>query len=173
MMFHKIKYIWFVIAMKFTSFLPDFQPIMRFRGVLVRPSLKKCGVNFQICSQVVIIGGHNLSIGKDVFIAHGCWLSAYGGVTLDDEVMLAPYTVIVTGNHIKEDGSYRFGKPDKRNPVYIGRGSWVGAGVKIMPGVTIGEGSVCAAGSVITKDVASNTIVVGVPAKKLRRSGDE
>ena len=53
-------------------------------------------------------------------------------------------------------------------PVRIGRNVWIGANVTILPGVTIGNGAIVSAGAVVTKDVAENTIVAGVPAKKVR-----
>ena len=161
-----IKYLWFVLAMKITWIFPDWWPVMWLRGFLVKPCFKKCGRNFQICSDVKINFTNQMSIGNDVYIAHGCWLNAQGEIELEDEVMLGPYTVIASGNHTIEKGSYRYGKSQKA-PVKIRFGSWTGAGVKIMPGVTIGKSSCCAAGSVVLENVPDESTVGGVPAKIL------
>ena len=152
--------------MKITWILPDWRPVMWLRGFLVKPCFKKCGQNFQICSDVKINFTNLMTIGDNVYIAHGCWLNAQGGIELEDEVMLGPYTVIASGNHTINNGSYRYGKP-QRALVKVGYGSWTGAGTKLMPGVTIGKSSCCAAGSVVIADVPDESIVGGVPAKLL------
>lgn len=167
MMKKHLLYLWFVIVMGVTSFFPDWRPVMWFRGLLIRPCFKKCGRNFQICSGVTINSINNMVVGNNVYIAYGCWLHAIGGISLDDEVMLGPYTVVTSGNHTLENGSYRFGKPS-REIVSIGFGSWTGAGTKVMPGIRIGKSSCCAAGCVVTKDVPDNSIVGGIPARLLQ-----
>lgn len=161
------RYLWFVIVMKITWVLPDSRPVMWFRGLLVKLCFKKCGHNFQISSDVKINFPNKMTLGNNVYIAHGSWLNAQGEIELEDEVMLGPYTVISSGNHTLENGSYRYGKPH-RAPVKIGYGSWTGAGVTLLPGVVVGKSCCCAAGSVVTKDVPDMSVVGGVPAKILQ-----
>lgn len=167
-----LKYMWFVLLMKLTSIWPDFKVLMRLRGVLLRPCFKRCGRDFQICSHAMIVYPSKVSIGENVFIAYGSWIQGIGGVTLEDEVMLGPYTVLASANHLKKDGSYRFGK-SSHAPIVLKRGSWTGAHVVVTSGVVVGEGAACAAGAVVTEDVPPGSIVGGVPARIIARAEDK
>lgn len=169
-MMRVLKYCWFVFIMNGTGFLPDFQFVMRIRGWLLRPCFQACGRNFQIGSGAMIVYTSRVSIGRDVYIARGCWIQGLGGVTLEDEVMLGPYSVLASNDHQKKDGSYRFG-PGRPVPVRMKRGSWTGAHVVVTAGVTVGEGAACAAGAVVTRDVEDQAVVGGVPARVIRASG--
>lgn len=109
----------------------------------------------------------HLALGDRVFVNYGCVLDARAGLTIEDDVSLAfGVTVLTTGHEI--------GRPARRaghlteNRVKIGRGTWVGAGAILMPGVTVGTGCVIAAGSLITKDCEPHGLYVGHPAKRLR-----
>lgn len=109
--------------------------------------------------------GKNLTLGKNVFINACCQFQDQGGVTIGDGTLVGPKTVIATLNHHQD--------PCKRanlipKPVTIGRNVWIGANVTILPGVTIGDGAIIAAGAVVSKDVESNTVVGGVPAKLIK-----
>lgn len=104
-------------------------------------------------------------VGEEVFINFGCTFLDLGGITLEDGVFIGPGVKIVTENHPDE--------PALRHcllvkPVVIRRNAWIGAGTIILPGVTVGENAVVAAGAIVTKDVADNVIVAGVPAKVIR-----
>ena len=104
-----------------------------------------------------------MTIGKHVFANHSLTCMAAGGITIDDGVMIGPNVRIVTDNH---DFSNRMVLRCK--PVHICKNVWIGVGAIILPGVTIGENAVIAAGAVVTKDVAPNTIVGGNPAKFIK-----
>ncbi len=159
-----LKYCWFIFVMKITGLLPDFKFVMCMRGLLVKPCFAACGRNFQICSNAMIVYTSNVSIGNDVYIAYGCWIQGVGGVTLGDEVMLGPYTILASSNHLKKDGSYRFGI-GSHAPIVMERGAWTGAHVVIVAGTTVAAGAACAAGAVVTKDVWADAVVAGVPAR--------
>ena len=104
-------------------------------------------------------------MGKNVFINSGCRFQDQGGITIGDGALIGHNAVLATLNH---DFS-----PERRTsmhpaPVVIGKNVWLGASVTVVPGVTIGDNAVIAAGAVVTKDVPAGTIAAGVPAKVLR-----
>ena len=109
--------------------------------------------------------GRFITIGKNVFINHACSFLDIGGITIEDHVLIGPRVNIVTENHPLDP-------TDRRalitQPVVIKRNAWIGAGATILPGVTIGENAVVAAGAVVSKDVPANSVVGGVPAKFIR-----
>lgn len=159
-----LKYLWLHFVMSATAWLPDVRPVLRLRGFLLRPSFKTCGQNLQVARRVTINFSSRLEIGRDVYIAAGCWLHAWGGIILEDEVQLGPYAVLVTGDHTRTRGSYRYG-PTKLAPIRLSRGSWVAAHATVTKGVTIGRGAVVAANSVATRDVPEFAVAGGVPAR--------
>lgn len=109
--------------------------------------------------------GRFTSIGKNVFINHACSFLDMGGITLEDDVLIGPRVNLVTENHPLDPA-------DRRalitKPILIKKNAWIGAGATILPGVTIGENAVVAAGSVVSKDVPANVVVGGVPAKTIK-----
>lgn len=109
--------------------------------------------------------GKFIKIGKDVFINHACSFLDMGGITIEDHVLIGPKVNLVTENH-PIDPSDR--KTLICKPILIKRNAWIGAGATVLPGVTIGENSVVAAGAVVSKDVPDNVIVGGVPAKIIK-----
>jgi acetyltransferase-like isoleucine patch superfamily enzyme len=110
--------------------------------------------------------GQHIKIGKNVFINHACSFLDMGGITIDDDVQIGPRVNLITENHLVD--------PLKRKDldlksVHIKRNVWIGAGATILPGVTVGENSIVAAGAVVNKDVPANTIVGGIPAKIIKQ----
>lgn len=110
--------------------------------------------------------GKNIKIGKNVFMNAGCKFQDQGGITIGDGTLVGHNAVLATLNH---DAA-----PEKRGdlhpaPIVIGKNVWIGANATILPGVTIGDGAIIAAGAVVTKDVAANAIVGGVPAKFIKK----
>lgn len=112
---------------------------------------------------LTVVGASRISIGRNVFIMDGILLMGSGGITIEDNVQLAANVQILSNNHDLRDREVI-----TLAPVRICRGAWIGAGATILPGVTIGENAVVGAASVVTRDVAPNTIVAGNPAKLLR-----
>lgn len=110
--------------------------------------------------------GKNIEVGKNVFINSGCRFQDQGGISIGDGVLVGHNVVLATLNHDVD--------PKKRGtlhpaPIKICNDVWIGANATVVPGVTIGEGAIIAAGSVVTKDVPANVIVGGVPAKELKK----
>ena len=159
-----LAYTWFTLIMGVTAFLPDVTPVLRLRGFLVRLCFRSCGPNLQLASGVRILFTTRVELGRDVYMAPGCWVQGVGGIVLGDEVMLGPYTVLASNNHTKRDGSYRFGE-GRSAPIVFGRGAWTGAHTVITAGVRIGAGAAVAAGAVVTTDVPDQAVVGGVPAR--------
>lgn len=119
-------------------------------GAMVMPPLK--GVCFD-----------RVRIGKNVMIMPDCLMMSRGGISIEDDAMIAANVQLISNNHDLHDRQLLICKP-----VHIGKKAWIGAGATILPGVTVGENAVVAAGAVVTKDVAPNTIVGGNPAKFIK-----
>lgn len=109
--------------------------------------------------------GKFISIGKNVFINFNCTCLGSGGITIEDGVLIGPNVNLITESH-PENPQARASLQGK--PIHIKTGAWIGAGVTVLPGVTIGAHAIVGAGSIVTKDVPDKAIVVGNPAKYLR-----
>lgn len=109
--------------------------------------------------------GRNITVGEDVFINACCHFQDHGGVTLGDGCQIGHNVVFATLNHELSPATRKLTHPA---PIVLGRNVWVGSNATILQGVTIGDNAIVGAGAVVTKDVAANTIVGGVPAKFLR-----
>lgn len=110
--------------------------------------------------------GRFIQIGKNVFINHACSFLDMGGITIEDEVLIGPKVNLITENHPLNPADR---KSLISKPILIKRNAWIGANASILPGVTIGENAVVAAGAVVSRDVADNSIVGGVPAKLIKQ----
>lgn len=106
--------------------------------------------------------GQHIVLGKNVFINHACSFLDLGGITIEDGVMIGPRVNITSENHPVEPSKRKTLVPAK---VLIKKNAWIGAAATILPGVTVGENSVVAAGALVTKEVPDNAVVAGVPAK--------
>lgn len=109
--------------------------------------------------------GRFIQIGKNVFINHACSFLDMGGITIEDEVLIGPKVNLITENHPLNPADR---KSLISKPILIKRNAWIGANATILPGVTIGENAVVAAGAVVSRDVPDNSIVGGVPAKLIK-----
>ncbi len=112
-------------------------------------------------------GGKHVHLGKNVYFNFNATLVDDTHIYIGDYTMLGPNVVIATAGHpilpeLREKAlQYNL-------PVHIGKNCWLGAGVIVLPGVTIGDNTVIGAGSVVTKDIPSNVVAVGNPCKVLR-----
>ena len=109
--------------------------------------------------------GINIKLGKNVFINSGCCFQDHAGIEIGDGTLIGHQVVIATINHAQDPVSRADMFP---KPVKIGKNVWIGAHATILPGVTIGDNAIIAAGAVVTKDVEKNAVAGGVPAKKIK-----
>jgi len=112
---------------------------------------------------------HKVTIGNDVRINTDCILQAHGGIEIGDFTMVAARVTIVTANHDLACRGVEAFDTLVEAPVRIGRHCWLGTGVIVLPGVTIGDGTVVGAGSVVTRDLPPGMICVGTPARPVRK----
>ena len=112
-------------------------------------------------------GGYHSHFGKSVYANFGLTLVDDNHIYVGDGTMFGPNVILSTAGHpilpeLREKGmQYNL-------PVHIGNNCWLGAGVIVMPGVSIGDNSVIGAGSVVTRDIPANVVAVGTPCKVLR-----
>lgn len=136
--------------------------------------MKKAGKNVFIFSPFRCTGPEGIEIGDNVVIAENCVIGGQGGLSIGNYVMIGNNSTIITANH-------GFSLPDipmarqplDIAPVAIGDDVWIGANVVILSGVNIGQGSIIGAGAIVTKDVEPYSVVVGNPAKLIRKRFDE
>lgn len=105
-----------------------------------------------------------VSFGNNIFINHHLTMMSLGGITIADNVQIGPNVTMVTDNH-----DLRHHQILQCKPINLQENAWIGANALILPGVTIGENAVVAAGAVVTRDVPANVVVAGTPAKVIRK----
>lgn len=171
-LWHQVRYalpLWLVGLL--TNWWPDNRVSLRVRGWLATPFIRKCGKGLWLGAYVSLLNSDKLDIGDHCYIARGTWLNCLGGLTLEDEVVIAPYVVISTLQHVFKDRSVRFGGSIAR-PVRVGKGTWIAAHASVKCGVTIGCGSIIAANACVVRDVPDYVIAGGVPAKVVGENRD-
>jgi maltose O-acetyltransferase len=144
----------------------------RLRAIVLRLAGFNIGSGTIICGLPRIRGRDNLykqlKIGNGCIINVGCLLDLGASITIGDRAGIGHEVMILTTTHAVGSALCRYGTPHQL-PVTISPGAWIGARCTILPGVTIGAGAVVAAGSVVNKDVAPNTLVAGVPARVVKQ----
>lgn len=112
-------------------------------------------------------GGREITLGRGVFLNVGCVIDNSASVTIEDECRLGMGVTIATSTH-QDGGPERRAGEVRALPVVIKRGAWLGSSVTVLPGVTVGEGCIVGAGSVVTKDLEPHGLYLGVPAGRIR-----
>lgn len=111
----------------------------------------------------------NIEIGENVWksfaLSGGCYIQGGNGIIIGDDTIFAPNIKLISANHDKED----MRKWLKDKPIVIGKNCWIGTNAVILPGVQLGDNVIVAAGSVVSKSFESNSIIAGVPARKLKQ----
>ena len=117
------------------------------------------------------MGGHHVHFGKNIYANYNLTLVDDTHIYVGDCTMFGPNVTIATAGH-PIDPTLRQRGLQYNMPVHIGKNCWLGAGVIVMPGVTIGDNTVIGAGSVVTKDIPSGVVAVGNPCRVLRQVGE-
>ncbi|MEO0540566.1 MAG: acyltransferase [Cyanobacteria bacterium P01_A01_bin.105] len=113
--------------------------------------------------------GGGLKTGKRCQVNRGCYFDFTDPITFADDVVVGHGVTFVTAEHAMGGPERRAGRAVVGRPITVQAGVWIGANALILPGVTIHEGAVVAAGAVVTKDVPANALVAGVPARLVRQ----
>ncbi len=156
------------------SYMPGGKLAMKLRYFLCRHLFKSCGTNVNVESFAFFHSGKDISIGNNSGI--GQYASLHGTISIGHDVMMGPNVTIWTANH-------NFSRTDipmtqqgigEEKPVTIKDDVWIGSNVVILAGVTLGQGSIVGAGSIVTRDVPDWAVVAGNPAKiiRYRKSAD-
>ena len=145
------------------------------REEILRDALGTYGEGLYIIPPVYANWGlKNVHVGKNVIFNFNVCLVDDADIFIGDDCLIGPGCHLITAQH-PISPSLRKGeeKLQYNRPIHIGNNVWLGAGVIVLPGVSIGENSIVAAGSVVTHDLPSNVIAVGTPAKVLRQITEE
>lgn len=161
------------IANEIAGWLPEFVS-GAIRGRLYRLCGFKIDESAFIIGNLTLISGqagfyNKLSIGAGAVIGDHVTINLDAEVHLGENVSLGPRVLIYTGSHQIGPGSNRRVSTVLAKPVKIEKGCWIGLAAIVLPGVTIGQGSVVAAGAVVTQDVPPNSYVEGNPAKVVQK----
>ena len=133
-------------------------------SALMREIFPTMGAGSVVHAPLTAIRPHMVHIGNNVVVMNGCLMMAAGGIFIGDGAMLAANVQLLSNNHDLAERQIITCKP-----VRIEARAWIGAGATILPGVTVGENAVVGAASVVTRDVAPDTIVAGNPARFIRK----
>lgn len=142
------------------------------RQELLKQMLAECGKGCYVEPPIhANWGGHNVHFGDHVYANFGLTLVDDTHIYVGNNVLFAPNVILSTAGHpiepeLRKNG-YQFNAP-----IHIGNNVWLGAGVIVMPGVTIGDNTVVGAGSVVTRDLPANVVALGSPCRVVRQIGE-
>lgn len=139
---------------------------------IIKKLFGKTKENFSIVSPFWCDYGYNIEVGDNFFANHNMIILDGAKVIFGDNVFIAPNCGFYTAGH-PIDSERRNEGLEYAYPIIVGNDVWIGAGVHVMPGVTIGDNVVIGAGSVVVKDIPSNSVAVGNPCKVIRAITEE
>jgi len=141
----------------------------RIRTKMLQGMGVKMGQNAQIAENVYV-GSNKLEMGKETYVNVGSFLDGSEKIIIEDYVRVGPYVKLLTGTHKYRNSVIRRRTEDGTlsKPVKIKKGCWIGLGAIILPGITVAEGCIVAAGSVVIRDTKPNGLYAGNPAKRVK-----
>lgn len=151
---------------RYMLFQINLVPSHHLRRFVYRALGAEIGKNVVFHFKTEIRGIHKLKIGKGTIVGDNALLDARSGLTLGENVNISSNVSLYTYQHDHRDPYFRC-TSDNTKPIAISNRAWLGSNVIVLPGVNIGEGAVCCAGCVVTKDVEPYAVVAGIPAKKV------
>jgi maltose O-acetyltransferase len=167
-----ISFVFYIVYYYILRFIPNlcafgYPFVKKIKSTICSTLFEYCGDNITIERGARFSKNLKLKIGSNSGLGKDCYLS--GEISIGENVMMAPEVVILTQNHIVSDVTEPMNRQGSCNlPVTIGNDVWIGYRVIILPGVSIGNGVVVAAGAVVTKNVPDYAIVGGVPAQIIK-----
>lgn len=152
--------------------IPGLDPSVQFDGsvTVLGTGNVKIGEKSRIGDLAELTTNHDgvIRIGREVRLNRGATICAYTEVSIGDYSMVGEFVSIRDANHGIRKGELVRSQPHDAKPIRIGSDVWVGRGACILPGVTIGDGAIIGANSIVTKDVPPDCIAAGIPAKIIR-----
>ncbi len=137
------------------------------RAELIKKAFGKTGENLLVENNVWFDYGYNIEVGENFYANHDCVFLDCAKITFGDNVFIGPQCGFYTAGHPLEAELRRKGL-EFAKPITVGNDVWIGGGVKVMPGVTIGDNVVIGGGSVVVKDISSDCVAAGNPARVIR-----
>lgn len=128
---------------------------------------KRCRLGME--TELRTIEKGRIRLGADVRVNRCCTLTSYSGIFIDDFTIIGEFVSIRDANHGMKQGKPMRYQPHTSSPIRIGRDVWIGRGSCVLPGVTIGDGVVIGANSVVSRDISSYSIAAGAPAKVIKK----
>lgn len=153
-----------ILCHKYNNLSPD---MLDERKKLIKEIIGKVSDNFHIEQPFYCDYGYNIEIGENFYSNHNLVILDPAKVKFGDNVFIGPNCGFYTAEH-PLDAETRNKGLEYAKPIIVGDNVWIGGGVHVVAGVTIGNNVVIAAGAVVTKDIPDNCVVGGVPAKKIK-----
>lgn len=157
------------LCFKFNGLLPSDSES---RALIIDALIGSKGEDCLITSPFYCDYGEFITVGNNFFTNYNCKILDGGSVSFGDDVLIGPDCTFVTPSHPLDPGQ-RLDGLEIFLPIKVGNNVWFGAGVTVLGGVTIGDNTVIAAGSVVTRDIPANCLAAGVPCRVLREVNEE
>ena len=158
-----------MLCYEYNKLPPD---ALREREALIRKIFRKTGERFLIEQPFKCDYGYNIEIGENFYANYGCIILDGVKVSFGDNVFIAPNCGFHTAGHALDVEQRNMGL-EYAYPISVGNNVWIGAQTVVLPGVTIGDGTVIGAGSVVNRDIPPGVVAAGNPCRVIRKITEE